>query len=378
MSSANKAVSEAVLDCIASPHFQPPALPSVDAADWNQLLSADSPTPLNPILPHDALYTKGIEILDFALFLLLSDDLRDQPTGFLQTVRQSVSAPSVLKEIMRKIDKDLLQGGVEHVDSGFRSLVGHVWESVGRNMTTIVDWLKMVFGPLLEVATIAYKASVTQTRKVRAERLATTEDKRETKRKASAVLFLANLRDIQLGGVDVDYDVSDTSREVILYSPPPIPSFGSYDLSPLDPAVLLRGMSSLQSKQGDSRAHELGIFNLEFGMPSFLEKCPHDEAHMAARQALLLPPLESTQASATVERPLSSSFVNKNLGKHHLPLMQENVKNKVELEILWKEIVQDPEDAAENTAGPRKNLATPEPASERRGERRSPLAPSNI
>jgi hypothetical protein len=69
-----------------------------------------------------------------------------------------VSAPSVLKEIIRKIDKDLLQGGVEHVDSGFRSLVGHVWESVRRNMTTIVDWLKMVFGPLLEVATIAYKA----------------------------------------------------------------------------------------------------------------------------------------------------------------------------------------------------------------------------
>jgi hypothetical protein len=81
-----------------------------------------------------------------------------------------------------------------------------VWESVRRNMTTIVDWLKMVFGPLLEVATIAYKArcvksaprmsescnnsflcSVTQTRKVRAERLATTEDKRETKRKASGM-----------------------------------------------------------------------------------------------------------------------------------------------------------------------------------------------
>ncbi|KAJ7144993.1 hypothetical protein C8R43DRAFT_561912 [Mycena crocata] len=113
-------------------------------------------------LPRDVMSTKGKDVLDYALFLLLVDDLDEKPVDFLSIMKASVSATDVLKAIMLKIDERLLDNEVESVDSGFYTVVGHIWITCGKDMERTCEWLRLIFGPLLEAASAAYMAECIQ------------------------------------------------------------------------------------------------------------------------------------------------------------------------------------------------------------------------
>ncbi|KAJ7622907.1 hypothetical protein DFH06DRAFT_1231127 [Mycena polygramma] len=323
------AVKRAVLDYVNATKYEPPQLPSVHPEDWDQLVvdATAAPTTEDALSPGDGLRIHGKEVFEFVLFVLFSEDLLAQPAGFLETVRQAVSSPEVLKAVMAKSDDRIPRGGLENVEAGFHVFVGHAWRSVDKNTDAIIKWLKTIFGPLIEVATAAYvinfkpprKTARKSTKKVEVEAEVDLNPERE-RCKSSVVRFLENLRDLQAADEEDDSDTSDVSRGVIFYSPPAIPAFRSSSLSPLNPAVL-HSAPPLRLRQAAREGDELEPFSIwaeipslsnievELGLPDAVDERPQDEGQMAAVQAYLMPAAEISARST-----LRSAFVNQELG----------------------------------------------------------------
>ncbi|KAJ7656309.1 hypothetical protein DFH06DRAFT_1199226 [Mycena polygramma] len=326
------AVKRAVLDYVNSSKYEPPQFPSVFPEDWDQLVTdaTAAPTAEDALSPGDGLRIHGKEVFDFVLFVLLSEDLLDKPAGFLQTARQAISSTEVLRAVMVKVDERMLRGGLESVEAGFHTFVGHAWGSVGKNTEAIIKWLKTVFGTLTEVATAAYainfkpprKTARKSTKKPETEAAEADLNLEREKCKSSAVRFLENLRDLQAADEEDDSDTSesDVSRGVIFYSPPAIPAFRSSSLSPLNPAIL-RSAPPLRLRQAARQGDELEPFSIwaeipslsnieaELGLPDAVDERPQDEGQMAAVQAYLMPAAEISARST-----LRSAFVNQQLG----------------------------------------------------------------
>ncbi|KAJ6481483.1 hypothetical protein C8R47DRAFT_1134562 [Mycena vitilis] len=324
------AVKRALLNYVNSSKYDPPQFPSVFPEDWDQLVTDATATPTteDALSPGDGLRIHGKEVFEFVLFTLFSEDLLTNPAGFLETVRQAVTSPEVLKAVMVKSEDRILRGGLENVEAGFLAFVGHAWRSVGKNTDAIITWLKTIFGPLVEVATAAYALSYKPPRKTARKSTKTVEavvevdlDSEREGRKSSLVRFLTNLRDLQAADEEDDSDKSaDVSRGVIFYSPPAIPAFRSSSLSPLNPAALHRA-APLRLRQASRQGDELEPFSIwaeipslsnieaELGLPDAVDERPQDESQMAAVQAYLMP-----AAQISARTTIRSAFVDQDLG----------------------------------------------------------------
>ncbi|KAJ7016421.1 hypothetical protein C8F04DRAFT_1161814 [Mycena alexandri] len=329
----NHEVSRAVDKCVDSAEYEPPSLPNVDGPDWVPLL-APPPDPA-AILARQGMCTQGKEVFSFVTFFLMSDTIRGQPAGMLQTIRDSVSSPAVLKRVMKKIDPQLLKNGVDSVVDGFYTLLGHFWEFVLKDLPTMVKWLETILGPLITAATAAYLEHYEPPRAKQAPKTRKNEtesNKAAVHRMSDDLLFLTNLRDLQLDSTDSENSSgSDMSLgEVPRVSPPAIPSFGSWHLSPLNLAALsksTRGSSEALSDQGSSLdpSDELyrhwvslpghSYIEFELGLPEPGEYRQNE--HTMAAMHGLLPPLEIEAASPETIPSNSSAFEDKELRKQY-------------------------------------------------------------
>ncbi|KAJ6534691.1 hypothetical protein DFH09DRAFT_1369794 [Mycena vulgaris] len=239
-------VARAVSICIASTSYQPPPLPRFDESDWERFLPNDSPVE-SAALIRDVLSTKGKGILDFALLSLLEDYLDGKPPGMLSIIKEAVSSEAVLKNIMLKIDARLLANNAKKVETGFCLIVAHTRDRVGRNLSWILEWLDTIFGPPIKAAAVAYTAELAHARVTRPG-----NEARRAKREAADTVFLHNFR--QTHNPDSDSDASDSEGSFQIETPPSpvIPPFDALanDLSPLNPDVLKRVVSTSGSRSG--------------------------------------------------------------------------------------------------------------------------------
>ncbi|KAJ7712722.1 hypothetical protein B0H16DRAFT_553840 [Mycena metata] len=301
----NQEVSRAVEECVDSAEYKPPSLPTVDGPDWAPLL-ATPPTDHAAILANQGMCTQGKEVFSFVTFFLMSDNIRGRPAGMLQTIRDSVSSPAILKRVMKKTDPRLLRNGVNNVTDGFYTLLGHFWEI--QDLSTMVKWLDHILGPLITAATAAYLKHYEPPRAKQAPKARkndTESNKAAAHRMSDDILFLTNLRDLQLDSSDSenssgsDMSVGEVPR---VLSPPAIPAFGSWPLSPLNLGALSKSTRGSFAAPSDPHipSDELyrhwvslpgpSYIEFELGLPE-PEEYRQNERTMAAMQGLL-PPLE--------------------------------------------------------------------------------------
>ncbi|KAJ7110309.1 hypothetical protein C8R43DRAFT_1139326 [Mycena crocata] len=229
--SSNHKVNETVLTFVRDPKYRPPQLPLILDSDWAGILTIASAVGDSEILLRDLLLKQGKDVLNYAFLLLLADEMAGKPIGFYETIKAAIGSKQTLEEIMRRIDGRLLDNDVKKVDGGFYTVVGHIWTVVEHSMDQlIIQWLKPVFGAIIEVATTAFMEEF---------KVKTTRDRRPAKdaRDPSDFIFLRNLHSIQTTP-DIDPDRSDESMQSASSSG--IPKFDSAAWSPLDPAVLSR------------------------------------------------------------------------------------------------------------------------------------------
>ncbi|KAF7356392.1 hypothetical protein MVEN_00971800 [Mycena venus] len=140
---------------------------------------------------------------------MLLDDVRGRPFGFVQTVRQAVLLPEVLKTVIKIVDPKLLEGDLDQVEPGFRYLVGHLWKLSGKDMDETIDWLEELLGPLIEIAIAAYDKPPKHSRKAKDEKASIDEEKKRNVAVGAALLFLKNLKTVQAN--EGNSDTSDSS-----------------------------------------------------------------------------------------------------------------------------------------------------------------------
>ncbi|KAJ7931736.1 hypothetical protein B0H13DRAFT_1957408 [Mycena leptocephala] len=299
---------------------------------------------------------------------MLEEESADQPEDFITTTRAHLLSPNILKQIIAEIDPRLTKN-VETVERGFRVIVGHVWEIVNKSTETIVDWLRLIFLPLVKTAASASP---------KPEREGS--EARRMQREERDLAFLKNLRDVQLS--DLRYSPMSTQMSESDYSPPAIPAFDLQSLSPLNPDVLTRG-PPITTPSRVLEFHKTSTDPGAFWSPSRIdEELPErlgDESVVDSDLLRLdsptaggssigwLPPLQSAFELKT-ESESNSTDANGTitgvlvvLGPSRTPWF-----SRADFEDIWGQFIVEPEDEdlVENTAGPSKGLATPEPASE--------------
>ncbi|KAJ7778070.1 hypothetical protein B0H14DRAFT_3164327 [Mycena olivaceomarginata] len=183
----------------------------------------------------EELSSTGTEILNFVLFILLSEMgvLRGKPSGFVQVqatwysdagprsdetsrLRKSVPSPEVLRQIACKINVKLLNCGAKNVANGLLYYIGYVWEPhwevLSNNLDAMVDWLRLTFESLLKTATRAYDAHTTKLK-----RPTIIKAQEQAKSLSNSVgIFLISIRILQLEALEFDGDVdSNTSQEAL-------------------------------------------------------------------------------------------------------------------------------------------------------------------
>ncbi|KAJ7300887.1 hypothetical protein DFH08DRAFT_1090430 [Mycena albidolilacea] len=278
MSVLANAANSAVLDFVKSTKCKPPPLQPIALEGWESILDEST----EDLLRDDRL-TIGTEVLDFALFMILYEwpSLCGKPPMFLQVIRQAVTRPDTLKELVLKMCPRLTSRHSQ-LDAGFRYFVGYIWETASRNLDWVVPWLRTIFGPLIEVAVDADDAN--QPRKLNAKII---ENKRKESR--SIVRFLKDLKDFQAPEKDVEYyDTSKSYQRKTTLSSPPLPPLDSRELSPLDPAVLVRtrfpSTPTKQSYEPDRGLDGFVVWSLpspsplerELRTPEFTKERPYD------------------------------------------------------------------------------------------------------
>ncbi|KAF8190433.1 hypothetical protein K438DRAFT_1832057 [Mycena galopus ATCC 62051] len=302
----NAAIRRAIIECIESPSFRPPAFPRVDVEDWDAILTNTS--------ARDAMAVRGEEVLKFCLFLLLSDTLEGESSAFLQHIRGPISSAEFLTNVLFKIEYTLF-AGIRQADGAFHVLIGYFWQRAGKDTAVIMEWLAKILGPLINAAKDACKNELKVPRKGRSS--AAVSEQRNS-RVSSDVKFLTLLRDLQLEEA-ADSDNSETSiGEVVTSesssvvtsesSSPAIPSFDTWNLSPIDPVALARLTRGGLSPAKDQAARALsfdwvtssaslpGPSNIEseLGLPEPFDERPENPRSTSTRRALslLLPSVE--------------------------------------------------------------------------------------
>ncbi|KAJ7359124.1 hypothetical protein DFH08DRAFT_845096 [Mycena albidolilacea] len=300
MSHANLVVKRAITECIESASFLPPSLPIVDSKDWPILLADNDHRRVLAVL--------GEEVFEFSLFSLLSRFIGNAASiGLLQATRQAINSAQTLRMIITKIDASLVQGIKQAESGGFHVLVGYIWNRSGKNTDIIISWVHRIFGPLLEVAKKAYSESVTQIRQARLRTAAaTTSAPTRSKRRPADLLFLTNLKNLQIAGIRWDIpEVSQPVREAVLRSTPAIISLDG----PLDPSVLARGTVSTVDRSDTRRGlafHAPGLW-CNPRSPSSIEResgsleLPGFEDHQSFSHGLL-PAVELAPPVSTCRR----------------------------------------------------------------------------
>ncbi|KAF8146999.1 hypothetical protein K438DRAFT_2027956 [Mycena galopus ATCC 62051] len=319
----NAAIRRAIIECIESPSFRPPAFPRVDVEDWDAILTNTS--------ARDAMAVRGEEVLKFCLFLLLSDTLEGESSAFLQHIRGPISSAEFLTNVLFKIEYTLF-AGIRQADGAFHVLIGYFWQRAGKDTAVIMEWLAKILGPLINAAKDACKNELKVPRKGRSS--AAVSEQRNS-RVSSDVKFLTLLRDLQLEEA-ADSDNSETSiGEVVTSesssvvtsesSSPAVriffpqvkmhkqslfldPSFDTWNLSPIDPVALARLTRGGLSPAKDQAARALsfdwvtssaslpGPSNIEseLGLPEPFDERPENPRSTSTRRALslLLPSVE--------------------------------------------------------------------------------------
>ncbi|KAJ7714356.1 hypothetical protein B0H16DRAFT_524144 [Mycena metata] len=184
-------------------------------------------------------------------------------------MRSALQQDNVLNAIMAKIHPTLVVG-VSNVKTGFFSFVNYVWEGLKKDSFKTAEHLRRIFSPILEAASSVYLSEIPKPK--------TTKRAREAARSSTVpanIVFLHNLRnrqrtEIPNGSFDADSEASyqeessseqSIPRPIHYSSPPAIPRFEDQELSPLDPAVLLRGNIRLPETRPlpDYQTHSIGF-----------------------------------------------------------------------------------------------------------------------
>ncbi|KAF7370414.1 hypothetical protein MSAN_00673100 [Mycena sanguinolenta] len=181
-----KAVTTAVLNYIQSAQYTPPSLPIVAPEYWSSILDQSSG---NTLLFTERLAV-GTDVLNFALCMLLSETstFQGRPPAFTEIIRKAVSSRAVLREILSKTDPELSQINPEHLENGFRYLIGYY---------------------MLQVAADAYDACPHTNTKL---------EKQEYARKQGAVAFLETIPFLDLE------TITCLDPAVLMRRQPPSPS----------------------------------------------------------------------------------------------------------------------------------------------------------
>ncbi|KAF7336854.1 hypothetical protein MVEN_02121700 [Mycena venus] len=203
MSQSAAELKRVIINFIQSQQFDPDQLlPAISTPDWSQKIFANT---ASQALAREDFFVTGKEVLDFAFFYIVSDSLHGRPQGFLHTIKQVVCSPEALLEIIRKIDFRLAHA-LDHLEYGFRYFVGYLFERVKKDTGRIVEWLKSLLGPIIDVVTAAYdEPPQNNGRKAKTQK----PNEREERRKAAAVQFMKNIKVVQ---EDDDDSVTSSSN----------------------------------------------------------------------------------------------------------------------------------------------------------------------
>ncbi|KAJ7255422.1 hypothetical protein B0H12DRAFT_1113304 [Mycena haematopus] len=280
----SKAVATAVSRHVQSAEYNPPPLPIVPPEGWASILDV-----ANEPVSYERLAV-GTEVLKFGLFMLVSEleSFRGKPVEFVKIVRQAVSSPNVLREIVHKMDPDLAnQCDVEQLATGFRYFIGYLWGLATQNIDFLTPTLRPIFEPLLKVAATAYDTHPYRqaTRSKPAE-----QESAEEKNRKYVVGFLKVVQSYQAPRFeDDDSSTSEPEQcQIIMYSPPAIPFFDLGPLSPLDPALLARQQPPSPPRDTLPQLRDLdryaawatssspGSLEVEMGLPELLDERPDD------------------------------------------------------------------------------------------------------
>ncbi|KAJ7656341.1 hypothetical protein DFH06DRAFT_1473590, partial [Mycena polygramma] len=243
----------ALLAYIQSPQFCAIELPDLRPSTWEAVIELEVPIGCKTS-PYDLYVVQGKRIFDWALFRAISStlDLSKQPLGLIHYIETTVSTDALLVEIFRAVDNRTLLQSVSAIRDGFFAFIGAYWTQAGENIEAVCRWLLPPFEPLIVIIAASYKPTDDQP-KPKATRAVTESRNREP----HGVLFLRNLR--KLPGLFTDPDSSfDTTESsdiaspevqhsplkespARLPSPPAIPPFGDWGLSPLRRGVLHHG-----------------------------------------------------------------------------------------------------------------------------------------
>ncbi|KAJ7471518.1 hypothetical protein B0H11DRAFT_2283197 [Mycena galericulata] len=202
----------AVLRHVNLPEYRPPCcLLDLQASSWPVFTESSARIFLSnstSVCREDYCRT-GKTVLQHAIFTMTLPYLcGERPVNFSKILENSVRSDAVLKVVMRKIDAGLLDNGVEkaeidRVDGGFEALVGLKWIECNCNSQLVTELFHPFFKPLLEVARVAYDASVGPPR---------TQSSSQKKIPAD-IQFLMNARSI----VSIKYLYSPRPSGSILY-----------------------------------------------------------------------------------------------------------------------------------------------------------------
>ncbi|KAJ7931720.1 hypothetical protein B0H13DRAFT_1957350 [Mycena leptocephala] len=299
----------------------------------------------------------------------------DQPEDFIITTRAHILSAKILQQIMAEIDPRLTKN-VKTVERGFHVIVGHFWEIVNKSTEKIVDWLRLIFLPLVKAA-----ASAVVMKSPKPER--EVSEARRMQREERDLAFLKNLREVQLS--DLRYSPMSTEMSESNFSPPAIPAFDLGSLSPLNPDVLTRG-PPITTPSRVLEFHKTSTDPGAFWSPSRIdEELPERLGDEFADDSDLLR-LDSPPAGGSSIGwfpPLQPAFELKSESKSNPTGVNGTITvlgpsstpwfSRADFENIWGQFIKD-EDLVENTASPSKGLATPEPPC----EHRSPLTPRNV
>ncbi|KAJ7616787.1 hypothetical protein DFH06DRAFT_1483667 [Mycena polygramma] len=197
-------VRKAIQTCINQITYAP-TLPFVPEGDWPACFDASANGPGSDpksVLEREVYHQMGSSTLAQAIFLMSVDDLDDKPVGYSQAIQEAVRAREILKAVMQKIDKNLLDGGITRVDVGFHEHVGVVWTLAGRNTERVMRRLSPIFLPLLRAAGDAYlsfNASKQSSKRNTTEKSVDpgTADDDRVKRVPGDLQFIVNARAVQ-------------------------------------------------------------------------------------------------------------------------------------------------------------------------------------
>ncbi|KAJ6514861.1 hypothetical protein C8R47DRAFT_1063642 [Mycena vitilis] len=264
-------VNLALLAYIQSPTFCPVELPELRASTWEAVIELEVPIGCKNS-PYDLFVVEGKRIFDWVLFRAISStlDLTKYPLGLVhpQHIETTVSTDMLLGEIFRAVDKRTLLQSVSAIRDGFFAFIGAYWTQAGENIEAVCRWLLPPFEPLISIIAVSYKPTLNPMFSDDDPRPKATRAVAESRNREPHGIFGLQTpsksnphHSVQgkLPGLFTDSDSSfDTteSSDVVspevhhplakesparLPSPPAIPCFGEWGLSPLRREVMSHG-----------------------------------------------------------------------------------------------------------------------------------------